>query len=149
MTLPTQPPRSTPAIDSIERTLELAASPEQVWQALADPEGLAAWFPDEVEALEPRPDGQGWLVWHNHGRYAIAIEAFEPMTRLVWRWARESDTPLGDGPTTTVEWVLEPGADGGTTLHLTESGFLTEEAREQNVGGWKHELGELVAYLAG
>lgn len=110
-------PASTPRIDSIERTLELTASPER--------------------------------VWHAHGRYAIRIEAFEPMTRIVWRWARELETPLGDGPTTTVEWVLEPGPTGGTTLHLTESGFLTAHGRQQNVDGWKHELGELVSYLEG
>jgi hypothetical protein len=37
--------------------------------------------------------------------------------------------------------------DGGTTLKLRESGFERPEDRRDNVGGWKHELGELVEYL--
>jgi len=32
-------------------------------------------------------------------------------------------------------------------LLLKESGFATEQSREENLGGWKHELGELVEFL--
>ncbi|MDX1395157.1 MAG: SRPBCC domain-containing protein [Gemmatimonadota bacterium] len=136
-------------VDAIEKTMELAATPERVWDALTDPAEVAAWFPDRVDGLEPAADGGGWLVWNEHGRYAIRTEAFEPRTRLVWRWARDSETPLGEGPTTTVEWRLEPNGRGGTTLRLREEGFLTDHARRQNVAGWEKELGELVAYLEG
>lgn len=134
-------------IDAIERTLELSASPERVWRALTDPEELASWFPDEAVDLEVRAGGDGWWVWHEHGRYAVRFDVVEPPRRLVWTWARESDTPVAESDTTTVEWELVPREDGGTTLRLTESGFLTEEAREQNVAGWKHELAELVELL--
>ena len=138
----------TARVAAIERTIELAATPERVWDAISDPHELACWFPEKVEGFEAAPDAAGWLVWHEHGRYAIRMEVFEPRTRIVWRWARESDTRLGDGPTTTVEWRLEPTSEGGTRLHLREDGFLTDEARRQNVSGWEHELGELAAYLA-
>ena len=52
----------------IDRTIELDASPARVWVALADPDGLAAWFPDRVEGLAPEEGAAGWLVWDNHGR---------------------------------------------------------------------------------
>lgn len=138
---------SSQAVGAIEKTIELAASPDRVWEALTDPEALASWFPDRVESFEPAPDGEGWLVWNDHGRYAIRMEIYEPPLRLVWRWARESETALPDGPTTTVEWRIEATRTGGTRLHLREHGFLTSEAREQNSTGWDHELGELVAHL--
>ncbi len=133
---------------AIRKTLELDASPSRVWAALTDPAELGAWFPDRVEDLEPAVGAGGWLAWNEHGRYAITIEAIEPERRLVWRWARKSETSLEGGYNTTVEWTLEARDDGGATLHLVESGFLSESDREQNVGGWKHELGELVDYLA-
>lgn len=136
-------------VPAIERTLDFAAPPDRVWRALTEPSELAAWFPDDVEGLEAATGGGGWLVWDQHGRYAIRIEVFEPPRRLVWRWARRSETVLDEGPTTTVEWTLEARDGGGTTLHLRESGFLTPKDREDNVGGWTHELGELAELLRG
>ena len=133
--------------DAIKRTIELGASPARVWVALADPAGLASWFPDRVEGLAPEEGETGWLVWNNHGRYAIMIEWLEPGRRLVWRWARKPETPLEGGYNTTVEWTLAEREGGGTILRLVESGFRTESDREDNVGGWKHELGELVDHL--
>lgn len=136
------------AMDSlaIEKTLELRADPERVWAALTDPAQLGAWFPERVDGLDGTPDG--WLVWDAHGRFAIRVVESERPRRLVWTWARESDTALDEGPTTTVEWTLQTTESGGTRLHLRESGFLTREAREQNDGGWDQELGELVEHLA-
>ena len=136
------------ALRPIERTLELDASPARVWVALADPEVLGSWFPDRVEELAPEEGAAGWLVWDNHGRYAIEIEWMEAGRRLVWRWAREPETALEGGYNTTVEWTLAPRPGGGTVLHLVETGFRTESDRQDNVGGWEHELGELTDYLA-
>lgn len=133
--------------DAIERTLRLSAPPERVWRALTDPEELAAWFPDETVDLEVRRSGGGWWHWKEHGKFAVRFDVVEPPRRLVWTWSREPGTPVDEGPTTTVEWTLEPDGNGGTVLELRESGFLTPEHREQNRKGWTHELGELRAHL--
>ena len=61
----------------------------------------------------------------------------------------EPDTPFDDAPSTRVEWTLSPSDGGGTTLHLRESGFLTDVHQEQNRGGWEEELGELMELLEG
>ncbi len=137
------------ATAAIERTLELDAPPERVWRALTDPAELGAWFPERVDDLVPEEGAEGWLFWKDHGRYAIRVDVVESPSRLVWRWARDAETRLAGGPTTTVEWRLEPLEDGGTRLHLKESGFARPEDRADNVAGWEHELGELVAHLAG
>ncbi|MDP9223550.1 MAG: SRPBCC domain-containing protein [Actinomycetota bacterium] len=57
--------------------------------------------------------------------------------------------PLDGGPSMLVEFTLRLREDGGTTLHLRESGFERPEHPSGNADGWTDELGELVAYLAG
>ncbi len=140
---------STETTLSVERTLELAAPPEGVWRALTDPEELARWFPDRVDQEGFGPGAQGRFFWENHGAYAFRVEAAERPKRLVWCWARDAETPLDKGVTTQIEWVLEPRADGGTTLHLCESGFVRPEDQEGNSKGWDAELGELAELLSG
>lgn len=134
-------------IDPIERILELEAPPERVWRALSDPEELALWFGHSAE-LDLRPGGGGWFGWSGHGRFAVRVEEVDAPRRLAWRWARDSDVELDESPSTLVEWELEEGSDGGTVLHLRESGFELGQDREQNVRGWRAELGDLADHLS-
>jgi uncharacterized protein YndB with AHSA1/START domain len=136
-------------IGTVEKTLKFAASPERVWRAITDPDELSRWFPDRVDGGELQPGVEGGWLWEDHGRYAFQVEVMDPPKRLVWRWARDADTALEDGVTTTVEWLLEPTPDGGTVLRLRESGFALEKDRDVNDGGWDAELSELVALLDG
>jgi uncharacterized protein YndB with AHSA1/START domain len=139
---PTQPE----TVPAIERELSLAASPERVWRALTDPAELSAWFPQRAD-IQPVPGYVGWMEWDGYGRYAVRVEEVEPLRRFVCRG--EPDVGAGvDAPgATTVEWTLTPRPDGGTILHLRESGFLTPEARAGNEDGWTEELAELTALL--
>ncbi len=131
----------------IERTLELNASPERVWKAITDPGELSRWFPDRAE-MTVEPGGRGALTWEEHGTFDVQVVDVEPLRRFAWRWSGNDGRPLAEY-STLVEWTLTPRADGGTTLHLRESGFDTRKHFEQNTGGWKSELGELVALLSG
>ena len=132
--------------DVIERTLELRASLDVVWRALTDPAELSRWFGEEAQ-LDLRPGGEGWFGWPEHGRFAARVELVEPLNRLTWRWARDRDTAVDDGPSTLVEWTLEPRPDGGTLLSLRESGFEDDASFRENDAGWTEELAELEAYL--
>lgn len=138
---------SEAGVAAIERTLELQAAPEAVWRALTDPEQIAGWFSDAVQ-VKMEKGSEGWFVWQEHGRYAVRVEELDPGRRLTWRWARKPETPVDQGASTLVEWTLSPRDDGGTTLHLRESGFVREEDRQQNVEGWRAELAELQELLA-
>jgi uncharacterized protein YndB with AHSA1/START domain len=142
----------------IHKRLELDAPPERVWQALTDRRELALWFPDREADFEAEAGYTGAFVWEKQGAadddadcaggsYAVRIEKAEPHHTLVWSWAREADTPIDDARTTRVEWKLTPREEGGTLLELRETGFENLAAREQNNGGWDHELGELVQLL--
>lgn len=130
----------------IERTVEFDAPRARVWRAITDPREIASWFGDSAE-LDLRPGGSGSFGWENHGTCSVRVEVVEPPARLVWRWAKDSDVDVDEGVSTSVEWVLKERADGGTILELTESGFETDDHLEENTGGWKAELAELVAFV--
>ena len=128
---------------TIEKTLELKAPLDRVWEAITDAEELAKWFGDEAE-VDLRPDGEASMFWESHGRFAMRVEEVEAPHRLVWSWIHEPNVAFDRAPSTRVEWVLTAREDGGTTLRLRESGFLTDDHHQQNTEGWDEELAELV-----
>ncbi len=135
---------------SIERTLEFKAPLERIWTAITDAGELAAWFPNNGASFEPTPGFIGWFDWDIEecsGRYAVEVVEVEPMQRISWRWARQPDVSIQDADTTLVEWRLESLPNGGTRLHMLESGFQRDQDRADNVEGWQQELGELQDYL--
>lgn len=132
---------------TIEKRVEFAASQERVWKAITDPAELSKWFGHETE-LELSPGSEGAMIWKEHGRYALKVEVVEAPSRFVWSWVHEPGVAFSDAPATRVEWLLTPNADGGTTLVLRESGFLTDLHHQQNTDGWDEELDELIALLA-
>ncbi len=131
----------------VEKTLHFQAERARVWTAITEAKELATWFGDEAE-LDLRAGGDGAMTWKNHGRYAMRVEEVDAPRRLVWSWVHEPGVAFEDAPTTRVEWELTEREGGGTTLHLRESGFLTDVHLEQNDTGWDEELGELVELLA-
>lgn len=131
----------------VEKVVEFTADVDRVWQAITDPGELARWFGDEAE-VDLRPGGNAIMVWEDHGRYAIRIDEVDPPRRLVWSWVHEPDVAFEDAPATRVVWALTPNADGGTTLHLRETGFRTDLHHRQNDEGWDAELAELSDLLA-
>jgi uncharacterized protein YndB with AHSA1/START domain len=132
---------------TIEREAEFAADPGRVWQALTDPDELSRWW-CQAASFELRPGALGWMEWTEHGRYQIRIEAVEPERRLVWRGARDRDTALDAGPTTTVEFTVALRTGGGTHLTIREEGFVRDADRLDNVLGWLGTVSALSEHLA-
>ena len=65
---------------------------------------------------------------------------------LVWRWAREAETPVADAAQSTiVEWTLTRVAADRTRLELYEWGFVDPAHHRGNSEGWDEELAELRA----
>ena len=52
--------------DRIERTVEIARPPAEVWAALTTAEGLASWFGDEA-TIELRPGGPARMTSTTRG----------------------------------------------------------------------------------
>jgi len=94
----------------ITREVEFPQSPDEVWEAITDPDQLEEWFANDVE-LDPRPGGAGIFRWEDgEERRATVVEA-EPGERLVLDW----DDDGGE-----VELTLEETEDG-TRLHIRET----------------------------
>jgi uncharacterized protein YndB with AHSA1/START domain len=135
--------------DRIERTLQLAHSPERVWAALTTPEGLGTWFGHSAE-VDLRVGGLVKLTWDSGDAATLTIERLEPPHVFGYTW-NIYGLPEGDPRRTYVEFTVEPN-DSGTTLTMVESGFAQApegKAYSANTEGWTNELGELVAYLDG
>ena len=94
----------------VTRDIDFPVPPDEVWEALTDPDQLEEWFANDVE-LDPRPGGAGVFRWENgEERHATVVEA-DPGERLVLDW----DDDGGE-----VELTLEETEDG-TRLHIRES----------------------------
>jgi hypothetical protein len=115
----------------IRREVELPATPEEVWDAIATREGLAAWLFDQGA----EPDAAGAEVWDRPRRLLIRIP------------------PAADGATQAFEYVIEPRPGDRAVLRFVHSGFLGESwADELDFGeltghGWDMYLFTLAEYL--
>jgi uncharacterized protein YndB with AHSA1/START domain len=83
---------------TVERSLVVDATPEQVWEALLDRELLAEWFGGEV-TLAP-VEGGTVRVDGAEPRWGV-VERVEPGESLWWWWAGD------DGPASHVAIELE------------------------------------------
>ena len=113
----------------IRQQTELAATPEQVWDAIATEHGLAAWFmPMPIDAS----DGN--------------VVAWEPGKRL------RVETPTGDdGSSNAFEYLIEAREAGTTVLRFVHSGFISDDwgdEFEMMTGhGWDMYFATMVQYF--
>ena len=99
----------------IKRSTKIAATPESVWEYLAEPRHWPEWDPDmaEVEAEGPGfENGQRWTVRLDQPITAtVEVANVEPHRRLDWHIRA-----LGGLLRSEATFRLEPH-DGGTTFH--------------------------------
>jgi len=134
----------------ITRTIDIKATPEKVWAALTEADLIAQWFGDSCE-FDATPGGTGTFGWSEHGASCrVVVEHVDKPKTLVYRWAHESGVDPVPGNSTVVRFDLAELADG-TRLTLVETGFEEladpQGKHDDNTGGWKAELGELVEFV--
>jgi uncharacterized protein YndB with AHSA1/START domain len=127
----------------VREEIELAASPEQVWQAIATGPGIDSWFLGRTE-VEPHQGGRARLTLGSHTQEST-VTAWEPGKRFAFRSAENPD-----GTFMAFEYLIE-GRDGGSTvLRLAHSGFLGDDWEAEYdalAGGDRMYLGKLATYL--
>jgi uncharacterized protein YndB with AHSA1/START domain/uncharacterized protein YciI len=135
-------------------TVDIAARPERVFQALTDPAQLARWWgsPETYRAEHWSSDLRVGGKWETRGRgrdgkpfsvYGEYVEV-DPPRRLVLTWNYDWD---GGGAPTTVEYALEP-VDGGTRVTVRHSGFgERHDACRSHGDGWQTVLSWVKAYV--
>ncbi|HWK97553.1 MAG TPA: SRPBCC domain-containing protein [Pseudolabrys sp.] len=118
---------------SVYRTY-IAATPDEVWQALIDPAFTKQYFFGLASEVEPRAGGRFRLLWPD-GREHITGQVVEwsPPRRLCVSWDIQNMPPFSELPSCLVTWDVE--ADGAATrLTMTES-HNWEIPREIMLGG--------------
>jgi uncharacterized protein YndB with AHSA1/START domain len=118
----------------VTREVVVPAPPDEVWEALTDPEQLGEWFANEVE-LELVPGGDGVFRWADGETRVATVEEVEEGRRFAFRWEDED----GDDAS-RVELVVEEDQEGTRVV-------VTETADVRASAGWASAL-ELRALLA-
>lgn len=139
----------------LERTF--AASPERVFAAWTAPEVLRRWFAPgpgftstEVE-VDLRVGGRYRLtVSGPDGAHSVVGEYLqvEPPSRLSYTWAWEGEDGRGTAATTVVTVQFRPVGEG-TTVVLTQTGFVSADVRDEHGVGWRACLDNLDARVLG
>ena len=139
-------------------SLDLDATPDQVWRALTEAEELVRWFPTGAR-VTPGKGGRMLWSWGYGEDWVTTIDEWEPgkLLRLVQEEARPYDAqghPLPPGEVEAariaMEFTLET-VQGKTRLRLVHSGFGQGAAWDAEVDGisegWQAELRSLRHYL--
>ena len=130
----------------LEKHVELDATPEQVWEAIATGPGIATWFvPQQVQ-----PHVGGTVEQDYGGGFTATgrVTAWEPGSRFAYGSFEQPD----DGrPQYAYEFLVE-GRDGrGTVLRFVQSGFLDgadwDDEYDSFDAGWDLFFVNLRSYL--
>jgi uncharacterized protein YndB with AHSA1/START domain len=132
---------------SVERELEIAASPEAVWQLLTDPAEATRWMGQAAD-FDLRPGGS-YRVDVIPGNVASGeFVEIDPPRRLVYTWGWEGEgNPVPPG-SSTIEFELEPSGKG-TLLRFRHSNLPSDESAASHGHGWDHYLGRLAVVTGG
>jgi uncharacterized protein YndB with AHSA1/START domain len=146
MSEPTPTPEGpdTPEVPrTIDLSIEIDATPEQVWQAIATGPGISAWF---VPArVDDHVGGKLHLSFGDIGEETAVLTTLDAPHRLVATFDQ-------DAPETSALELLVAARDGGScVVRLVQSGFGTgdkwDDEIDQTIAGWKAFLHNLKLYV--
>ena len=100
-----------PVSHTAERSAEVSAPPERVWEALTNVSAFPQWRPD-VASVDQLPD-KTWREHGKHGAITYQVVAAEPPSRLVVRIVDKS-LPFGG------EWEYRVGTGTVTIIERGE-----------------------------
>ena len=105
----------------IREEIELEATPEQVWQAIATGPGVDSWFMGR-STIEPGVGGRGSLDMGGGFAIESTVTGWDPPRRFAFKGDAGPD-----GAFHAFEYLIE-GRDGGSTvLRFVHSGFLGDD----------------------
>lgn len=93
----------------VTREIVFPVPPDEVWEALTDPEQLEEWFANDVE-LDAQEGGEGVFRWDDGEERRAKVLVAEPGKRLLLDWDDQGE----------VEFTLEE-VEEGTRLLVRES----------------------------
>jgi uncharacterized protein YndB with AHSA1/START domain len=127
--------------------LFIKATPEQIWDAIVDPELTSQYFYGSRITVTPEgristnPDGsESW------GESEVL--EWDPPRKLVHGWVSAYDPELANEATSRVTWEIEPQDGGLTKLTLVHDQLEgAPKTAESVAGGWMFVLSGLKTLL--
>lgn len=128
---------------SIELSVEVPGTPEEVWETIATGPGISSWF--VPHRLEERAGGAYTVDFgEDYGEFPGEVTAFDPPKRIVM----ENGDP---GHVLAYEWLVEAQHGGTCIVRLVNSGFGHGEEWDGEYDGmskgWRAFLCNLRAQL--
>ena len=132
----------------IAKDLEVEASPQRVWEAIATGPGQDSWFMGRSE-IEPREGGAArWSI----GDFTMesTVTAWDPPTHFVFRM---HEAP--DGAYHQFDYRIDPREGGHTAVRYVHSGMLSGdweaeyEAMSEGDPMYLHKLVQYLTYFPG
>ncbi|HEV7899295.1 MAG TPA: SRPBCC domain-containing protein [Planosporangium sp.] len=129
----------------LRKEIELDASPEQVWEAIATGPGITSWF--MTHEVEPREGGAIVLSVGDFTAESV-VTGWDPPKRFAARGG-------ADGSGQAFEYLIEGREGGSTVLRFVQSGFLGDDWEteyEAMSHGWDmyfHTLAQYLTYFPG
>jgi uncharacterized protein YndB with AHSA1/START domain len=143
---------------SIEREIQVDASPEIVFEVISSPVHLQEWWPDQA-TLDPTPGATGELVFANdddpraHVAQITVVDAVPPRL-FSFRWVYPDGEVATESNALQVTFELRASGDG-TLVRMTETGFrekgweiaVLEENYNDHASGWDVFIPRLGQYV--
>jgi uncharacterized protein YndB with AHSA1/START domain len=104
--------------DVIRRQIVMPVSPERLWEALTDPDQIAAWFGGRVD-WELDEGGPVQFRGDDGSERSGRIQAVRPGRHLRFTWWPTGGSEGGPEGASEVSYVLQPDGDG-TRLTVQE-----------------------------
>ena len=127
----------------------IRATPEQVWEALLDPEFTRQYF-HGTAFDRPPVQGEPFRTSLTDGSPAVdgIVEVLEPPRTLVHTWHTLYDAELAAEPVSRVEWHVEPAGEGLTRVRLIHGDLAQSPKTWANVEhGWVWILDSMKSLL--
>lgn len=143
---------------TIERVIDVDASPAIVFNVVSQPEHLKAWWPDEAN-FEPLVGAEGQFIFQHADQSDPYVAAFtvvelDAPRRFSFRWVYDEGATPGPDNSLLVSFDLAPHG-AGTRVTMTETGFRErgwalaelEHAYQDHSEGWDYFLARLTPYV--
>lgn len=121
----------------VKAEVEIEASPEAIWKAIATGPGIASWFMGMESEFDERVGGEVRTKMGDKMVPIAKLTAWDPPKHF----ATKGENPFGPGsPPIGYEWTVEAKDGGKCTLRLVQTLFTDEDSWDSQLGdtenGW-------------
>jgi uncharacterized protein YndB with AHSA1/START domain len=122
---------------TVTTEVEIKATPEAIWKAIATGPGTKAWFMGMESEFDERVGGMVRMKMGDEMVETAKLTAWDPPRRF----ATEGDNPFGPGsPKIAYEWTVEAKGGGKCVLRQVQTLFTEDDAWDTQIGdteaGW-------------